>query len=247
MKFKLISLLAFIVSFSAFAEFDHSHLAFDKILKKYSTKKDGQVYFSYKELSKSKSLLREYLKQLESISKKELSEFSNKQKLAFWINAYNAYTIEIILKNYPVDSIKDIGSGLFSSGPWKEKFITLIGGKMSLDNIEHGIIRKEFKEPRIHFAVNCASIGCPSLLQESFVENKLEEQLNRAALNFLTNKNKNYVKGNTLHLSKIFKWYGSDFDQEYGGVQNYIVKTLGLSNKKYKINYNKYDWKLNEL
>ena len=121
---------------------------------------------------------------------------------------------------------------------------------MSLDDIEHGTIRKNFKEPRIHFAVNCASIGCPSLLQEAFVANKLETQLKSASDNFLNNKLKNFVKGNTLHLSKIFKWYGDDFKQYKGshekGFVNYIVKELKLTGK-YNYEIEDYDWKLNKI
>jgi hypothetical protein len=118
---------------------------------------------------------------------------------------------------------------------------------MSLDNIEHDTIRKKFNEPRIHFAVNCASIGCPSLLQEAFVAENLENQLNMAAKNFLQNKSKNYVKANTLHLSKIFKWYGGDFDKKYGGFKSYIIKSLNLSGNDYDVEFNEYDWNLNEL
>ncbi len=164
-----IVLLGLLISLNAFADFDHAHQKWDQILKQYTTRKGNQVYFKYKELKENEVILFSYLKQLESISNKKFEDFSEDQKLAFLINAYNAYTIQIILKNYPIKSIKDISGGLFSSGPWKIEFISLLGRKMSLDNIEHDTIRKNFNEPRIHFAVNCASIGCPSLLQEAFV------------------------------------------------------------------------------
>lgn len=244
MKFLFLGLL---ISLNAFAGFDHSHQKWDQVLKQYTVKQGSQVYFKYNELKKNEGALNSYVSQLESVSKDEFISFNQNQKLAFWINAYNAYTIQIIIKHYPVKSIKDISSGWFSSGPWKNEFINLLGNKMSLDNIEHDTIRKDFKEPRIHFAVNCASIGCPSLLQEAFVADKLDEQLDIAAKNFVQNKSKNHVKENTLYLSKIFKWYGSDFDQKYGGFKNYVVKTLKLPKKDYEVVFNDYDWNLNEL
>lgn len=249
MKFIFLCLLMTMNLFAgnAFADFDHSHEKWDQILKQYTIKNGNQVYFKYKELKKNEGELNSYLAQLELLSKEEFSTFNRDQKLAFWINAYNAYTIQIILKHYPVKSIKDISSGWLSSGPWKKDFVNLFGKKISLDNIEHDTIRKEFDEPRIHFAVNCASIGCPSLLQEAFVATKLDTQLDKAAQNFLQNKSKNYIKGNTLYLSKIFDWYGSDFDQKYGGHKKYVVKTLNLPQNEYEVEFNDYDWNLNEL
>ena len=249
MKFIILGLLICLNIFaeSAFANFDHSHLKWDQILKQYTTKNENQVYFNYNGLKNNEDELSHYLRQLELVTKKEFNTFSRDQKLAFWINAYNAYTIQIILKNYPVKSIKDISSGWFSSGPWKKDFINLFGKTMSLDNIEHDIIRKEFAEPRIHFAVNCASIGCPYLLQEAFVANRLSIQLDKAAINFLHNKSKNFLKGNTLYLSKIFDWYGNDFNPIYGSFKNYIIKTLNLAQKKYDVEFNDYNWNLNEI
>lgn len=229
------------------ANLDDLHSKWDQILKQYTVKSGNQVYFNYKELKNNIDELNSYLDQLESLSKLKFNTFNRSKKLAFWINAYNAYTIQIILKNYPVKSIRDIKSGFFSSGPWKKDFIQLFGKRISLDDIEHETIRKNFDEPRIHFAVNCASIGCPSLLQEAFVGRKLDTQLDKAANNFLQNKSKNYVKGRTLYLSKIFKWYGGDFDNKYGGFQNYVIKTLGLPKKKYELKFTDYDWSINSV
>lgn len=249
MKFLVFCLLISLTFFAenAFADFDQTHKKWNQILHQYTVKKINQVYFKYKELKKHESILTAYLNELESLSKQEFSTFNQNQKLAFWINAYNAYTIQIIEKHYPLKSIKDISSGWFSSGPWKLKFINLFGEKISLDHIEHGTIRKKFNEPRIHFAVNCASVGCPSLLQEAFTAVKLDTQLEKAAKNFLQNESKNYVKGNTLYLSKIFKWYGDDFDKKYDGFKNYVTKTLNLPQKDYKVEFSTYDWNLNEV
>ena len=242
---KLLVLL-FVVSFGSIAGFDHTHSAWSEVLSKYTSKSGNQTYFHYKELKKNKELLNAYLAKLESLTPKEFETFGDKQKLAFWINAYNAHTVKIVLKHYPVESIKDIGGGLFSSGPWKMDFINLFGKKMSLDDIEHGTIRKKFDEPRIHFAVNCASIGCPSLLTEAFTGASLEKQLDAAANNFLNNKSKNFVKGDTLYLSKIFKWYGDDFEKKHGSFKKYVVKTLGLPDKNYDVEFLDYNWDLNE-
>lgn len=239
-------ILIFFVSLSAFASFNQEHSQWDTVLKKYTVKDNHQVLFKYKKLKGNEAELDTYLGELENVSKIQFAAFTREEQLAFWINAYNAYTIKIVLEHYPVKSIRDIDSGLFSSGPWKKKFIPLFGKKMSLDEIEHETIREQFKEPRIHFAVNCASISCPALLQEAFVASKLEKQFDMAAMNFLTDTSKNEVKGKALHLSKIFKWYGDDFNQKHGGFEEYVIKTLNLPKLDYEVEFKDYDWNLNE-
>ena len=187
----ILTILALLISSYAIG-FDHAHKKWDEILKSKTIKKDEQVLVNYKSIKANQVKLNSYLKELEKVSKKEFNNFSKQEQLAFWINAYNAYTVKLIVKNYPVKSIKDIGS--FFSSPWSKDFITLLGKKMSLDDIEHETIRKDFKEPRIHFAVNCASIGCPSLYQEAFVASRIDKQLEVATKLFLNNKNKNKIK-----------------------------------------------------
>jgi len=243
-KIYLITAALFLLS-SAHA-FDHQHTKWNKVLQSYTKKVDNQVLVNYKELKSNAQTLNKYLKTLENLNKEEFKSFSTKEKLSFWINAYNAYTLKIVIDHYPVKSIKDIKSGWFSSGPWSKEFIPLFKDKISLDHIEHEIVRKQFNEPRIHFALNCASIGCPSLLQVPFTATKLEEQLNQSATHFLKNEDKNFEKGPTLHVSKIFKWYGEDFDSQFGSFENYIIQTLNLPKKDYQIKYNNYDWNLNE-
>lgn len=234
--------------------FNHDHVHWDEILKKNTQLKSSQVLVDYKALKKNPNQLNQYLDELKKVKPSQFASFSEKQKLAFWINAYNAFTIDIVLKHYPIESIKEIKSGWFSSGPWKIEFIPLLGKTISLDEIEHNIIRKRFDEPRIHFALNCASLGCPSLYQQAFNAKHLDTQLQSAALHFLTNKKKNYLKGDTLYLSKIFKWYGDDFQKKYKSYKNFIIKTLQLKKEQnqnkeenYKIEFNEYDWKLNGL
>ncbi len=237
-------IIGLILSFSAHA-FDHSHKEWNEILQKNTKLVKSQVLVDYKGIKKSPGKFNAYLKSLSGVGKKEFYSFNKKQQLSFWINAYNAFTVKIIVDNYPVKSIKDIGS-IFSS-TWSKKFISLLGKKMSLDQIEHGTIRKEFKEPRIHFAVNCASIGCPSLYREAFIATKLEEQLQAATVHFMNNKEKNYLKKDTYYISKIFDWYGEDFDKYTMGVKNFVGKHIkSTSGKKMSIKYLDYDWNLNE-
>ncbi|HMQ10350.1 MAG TPA: DUF547 domain-containing protein [Oligoflexia bacterium] len=245
MKLQLIYSILLCCSLS-WANGKAKHEQWTNVLKKYTQEKNQQVLVNYQAIKKNINDLNLYLKQLEQINTKDFNKLNKKEKLAFWINAYNAYTVQLIVDHYPVQSIKDINAGWFKGGPWKKKFIKLLGNSYSLDNIEHDIIRKDFAEPRIHFAVNCASIGCPSLFQEAFIAEKLDEQLNQAAKHFLSNQNKNQIKDNTMQLSKIFKWYGGDFEKQYGNYQQFIIQTLGLEKKNYSVDFLDYDWSLNE-
>ena len=231
--------------------FDHSHSAWDKILKEYLKVSGATSRVNYSKLKANVVKLDAYLSQVEEVSKPQYQKFSSDEKLAFLINAYNAFTLKLITNHYPVDSIKDIG-GLFSS-PWKQEFFTLLGKKSHLDNIEHNIIRKEFNEPRIHFALVCAAKGCPPLRSEAYLAAKLEEQLEDAGLSFINDRSRNFYdsKPDILHVSSIFKWYGDDFNKNYGSFINYVstrIKTdpKPLSNKKPTIKYLDYDWSLNE-
>ena len=234
MKFLFLSLIAM----NLYA-FDQDYKSWDKFLKKYTVVEDKQTLVKYKEIDKED--LKSILSEFEAVSKKDFKAWSKNQKLAFWINAYNAYTIQLILKHYPVKSIKDIGS-LFST-PWSKEFINLLGKEMSLDDIEHETIRKNFKEPLIHFAVNCASIGCPSLSQSAFVGERIREQLAAAEKHFLNNKNKNQLRGNVIFVSKIFKWFGDDFGG-YEPMKAYFKRRLVFEVKE--IEYLDYNWNLNE-
>ena len=248
MKYLFITLLTLSSTFA----FDHEHKLFNQVLSEHYKIENGQGQVHYTNIQKSPNKLNEYLKQLENVTPKEFNQFSSKQKLSFWINAYNAYTIKLILNHYPLKSIKDIGN--FFSGPWDKKFFSLLGKKRSLDEIEHKIIRKEFDEPRIHFVVNCASIGCPNLYPEAMNAEKLEVQLIKASQSFISEQNKNEYKGNKLYLSKIFKWYGDDFDNKYQNFRSFIAPLMTKDQKlqkeitsgKIQIKWLDYDWKLNE-
>tara|TARA_Y100000768_G_scaffold388954_1_gene389237 strand:- start:15126 stop:15851 length:726 start_codon:yes stop_codon:yes gene_type:complete len=238
-------ILLFLLSFSAYA-FDHEHKVWNQFLMAKTKMKGKQVLVDYQSIKMDPSLLKKYLEQLEGVTKSEFQEFNEKQKLSYWINAYNAYTVKLIVDNYPVKSIKDLGG--FLSSPWSKEFIKLMGQEMSLDDIEHKTIRKNFKEARIHFVVNCASMGCPSLYREAIVADKIEEQLEAATKHFLTNSAKNQISKKHAKLSKIFDWYEGDFEKYHGSVRKFIQKyTSEKVDKDTRVSYLDYDWSLNKF
>ena len=160
--------------------------------------------------------------------------------LAYYINTYNAYTVELILNNYPVKSIKDI------SGAWTKGIVPIGNTKLSLGGIENGILRK-MEEPRIHFAINCASYSCPKLLNEAFTAARINEQLDKVTIDFI-NGNKNELSANSPKLSSIFDWYQKDFtingkQDVIGYINEYAISKI---NPSAQINYKEYNWKLNE-
>lgn len=234
--------------------FDHTHALFADVLKQYVHEKDSSTAVDYAGLKKNDAALKSYLSTVTSVSSAAYADFSEDEKLAFLINAYNAFTLELIITNYPIQSIKDLGSILRS--PWKKKFFTILGKESNLDGIEHGRIRKEFAEPRIHFAVNCASIGCPALRAEPFLAESLEEQLEDATRLFLKDKSRNRfeVESSQLLLSGIFNWYGEDFIESKGSVEAFVAPYLATANapaeviaSAKKTSFLDYDWGLNEL
>lgn len=201
-----------------------------------------------------------YLTALGKIDKQTFEQWPALQQLSFLINAYNAWTVELILSAYPdIKSIKDLGS--FFSSPWSKKFIPLLGETRSLDNIEHELIRGDNKygDPRIHFAVNCASIGCPALREEAYTAEKLEQQLEQQTVRFLSDKTRNRFNKAEMELSSIFKWYQEDFSLGFrasDSLSAFILlyaESLGLTPeqqallkaKKMDVDYLPYDWQLN--
>ena len=186
---KFFTLVIFLFSINAWS-FDFSHKSFDDLLKKIVSYKEAQTLVDYKSLKNDPTVLNTYLESISKVTEKEFSGWSRADQLAFLINAYNALTLKLIIDHLPVKSIKKIG-GFFSS-PWKQDFFILFGEKTNLDHIEHGLIRPNYGEPRIHFAVNCASIGCPNLQSFAFTGALLEQQLQESAKSFLLDKNKNF-------------------------------------------------------
>lgn len=219
---------------------DHSLYA--ALLEKYV--KHGAV--DYQGFKNEEARLDQYLRVLENTDTKELSR---NEQFAFYVNAYNAWTIKLILSGYPgVKSIKDLGS-LFKS-PWKKKICRIDGGIITLDHIEHNILRPRFKDPRVHFAINCAAKSCPPLISDPYEGSKLDEQLDASARAFLNNPDRNRLEGNTLYVSKIFKWFSDDFNNDVVGFfLKYAVgkfkETLMENRDKIKVKYLHYDWSLN--
>ncbi len=221
-----------------------SHKAFDAILKQYVTE---EAWVDYRGLLKDRSKLDQYLELLSSNHPNQ-KNWSRNERLAYWINAYNAFTLQLILDHYPVESIKDIKKGIpFVNTVWDIKFINIEGQEYDLNNIEHGIIRSEFNEPRIHFAVNCASYSCPVLQNFAFTAENIDRQLDRAAKDFINDTKRNRISAQSLELSKILSWYSGDFKQNNKTVLDYVRK---YSNKDIAadpdISYMDYDWRLND-
>ena len=222
-----------------------SHAAFDKLLKKYVNDK-GLV--DYKGFKADQTAFNQYLDLLSKNA--PASSWSKQEQMAYWINAYNAYTIRLILDHYPVQSIKDIGSKIkipFVTTPWAIKFFSIGSEKMSLDNIEHGTLRKKYDDPRIHFALVCASISCPRLRNEAYSAAKLDDQLDDQARDFLNNPAKNKISKSGAQLSKYFDWYKGDWSQNGQSVAKWVNKysTTKMADNT-PVSYLDYNWKLNE-
>lgn len=241
-------------------DFDHSQ--FDGLLRKYvSSHDDGRsTRIDYAAIKNSKASLSEYLDRTTEVTQKAFDAWSKSEQLAFLINVYNARTIELVLEGYPdIASIKDLGSVL--SSPWSKEFVQLFGSKHSLDDIEHGLIRGSgrYGDPRIHFAVNCASIGCPALRAEAYSGDRLEGQLEDQTQKFLSDCSRNRLKGDTIEASSIFRWYREDFEAGFRGAESLgaflslFPEPLGLKDDdrrrleeaEMKIVFIRYDWRLN--
>ena len=234
--------------------FDHSHSSLTQVLKEYVIVKGPASQVNYKKLKKHPSTFNSYLRKLERVSQKEFNSWTKKQQYAFWVNAYNSYTLKLIIDNYPIKSIRKLG-GFFKS-PWEKKFFTLLGKKRHLDEIEHKILRVQFNEPRTHFAVNCASIGCPALLNEAFTAKKLEDQLEKQTKAFLQDTSRNFISSTgKLLISKIFTWFEEDFTKNGQTVQKFIAKYMTndpsikakLNQEGFKVDHTKYNWDLNNV
>ena len=221
------------------------HTIWDSLLQKHVTKA-GLV--DYKGFMQDSTRLQRYLGLLSSHHPNE-KHWSRNERLAYWINAYNAFTVDLILKHYPVKSIKDIKNGIpFVNTVWDIKFIEIEQRTYDLNNIEHGIIRPKFEEPRIHFAVNCASISCPKLQNFAYTADQLDEQLTQAVEEFLADDGKNRIAEDKAVLSKLFTWYGGDFKADGRSKIDYINQYAPVKmNTDAEISYMDYDWNLNDV
>ncbi|MEM9887727.1 MAG: DUF547 domain-containing protein [Bacteroidota bacterium] len=231
MKFTFLFSLLFALSFGMQAQVSHS--TWNTLLQKYVSS-TGKV--NYAGIKGEKGKLDTYLDNLKS--NPPSNSWSRNQKLAYWINAYNAFTVKLIVDNYPVRSITDLHGGK----PWDVEWINIDGKNYSLNNIEHDIIRPQFNEPRIHFAVNCAAKSCPPLLNKAWTADNLNTYLNMQTRKFINNPSTNKINANSVQVSKIFDWYGNDF----GNLINYLNK---YSKTKIKedadVSYLEYNWQLN--
>lgn len=225
------------------AAFDHG--AFDRLLKKHV---DAKGLVDYKGFKADQTAFGYYLDQLSK--NPPAASWSKAEQMAYWINAYNAYTIRLILDHYPVQSIKDIGSKIkipLVTTPWANKFFSIGGEKMSLDNIEHGILRKKYDDSRIHFALVCASISCPRLRSEAYTAARLESQLDDQGRDFLNNPAKNKIGKSSAQLSKYFDWYKGDWTQNKQSVVKWVNKYAATKiADSTPVSYLDYNWSLNE-
>jgi len=249
----LILLILFLLNINIISQDNHS--LFSRILSK--NVYDGHV--NYKGILSGKSLDK-YLEQLTNTNPDTIK--NSNDRMAFWINAYNAYTLKAIVDNYPVESINDLHSGglilgsIFSTTVWDKDFVIVNNEETSLNTIEHKILRKKFNEPRIHFAIVCASISCPPLRNEAFEGYKLEDQLTDQAQLFLNDetRNKFELESKEASISKIFDWFDEDFgdndEKVFQFISKYVPDNISKSIKEnvsdWDIDYLDYNWNLNE-
>lgn len=225
------------------------HTAWAGLLSRYvKTAPDGIDRFDYAHVTPAdKALLKSYLKALQGVDPARLNP---SEQHAYWIDFYNALTVETILEHYPVKSILDISSGFLSFGPWDMELVTAAGRKLSLNNIEHDILRADWHDPRVHYTLNCASLGCPNLQPVPYTGHDLDAQLDAAARAFVNHPRGAAVRHGRLIVSKIYQWYAKDF----GGTNEAIIAHIrryaapgladGLAQVSHIARY-QYDWTLN--
>lgn len=215
-------------------EFQLDHSVWNSLLEKF-VDKSGNV--DYKGFKQDQDKLEKYLSYLKN--NKPSEEAVRQEKLAYYINLYNAATVMLILDNYPLKSIKDIRN------PWGKDIVAMGNQKISLGDLEHKILRK-MNEPRIHFAINCASYSCPKLLNRAFTSSNLEALLEQTSIDFINDKNRNILAADEASLSEIFKWYKKDFTAE-GSLVDYINKYAKVKvDSGARVKYLNYNWALNE-
>ena len=236
--------LAFLLLFVTHSAFGFDHGQWDALLKKNVVVLEGGKASQFRYGGVDRKALQAYLATLSKVDEKEFKSWSREEQMAFLINAYNAHTVEKILTRYPdIRSIWDFGK-IFGN-PFKDEFFTLLGRKMSLDGIEHGMLRKNYREPRVHYAVNCASVGCPMLREEAYVAARLDRQLEEQAVRFLSDRSRNRYRDGRLEVSKIFDWFKEDFEPREKYFARY-AKVLGYPGGEVPISFLDYDWSLND-
>ena len=251
--------------YAAAEAFDHEHRAWTALLRKHVVLLDGgkASRVRYAALAADRAALHAYLASLSAVRANEFEAFTQPRRMAFLLNAYNAFTIALVLTRYPdLASIKNLG-GLFQS-PWEKAFISLFGMTLSLDDIEQKRLRApgRYDDPRIHFAANCASIGCPMLREEAYVGTRLDAQLDEQASRFMADRSRNrwHAARRRLEVSKIFDWYGDDFSRGPQGIastRDFFARYADLladsaadreriRTQQAPVAYLDYDWTLND-
>ena len=200
--------------------------------------------------AEDREVLKQYLLRLQKIP---VSRLSRIQQLSYWINLYNAFTVHLILEYSPVDSIVDIRYGFFDFGPWDEKLLQIEDEEVSLNDIEHRILRPIWKDPRLHYALNCASLGCPNLQPESFHPGNVESLLNSGARDYINHpRGLRFENDDDLLLSKIYDWYADDFGDNEKELLQHLMRYANQSTKARLESFDgdidyEYDWDLNGL
>jgi len=221
-----------------------NHEQWSILLKKY-VDENGNV--NYKGFIADSLALQSYLDLLTENPPDE-NTWSKDEQIAYWINVYNAFTVKLIMEYFPLESIKDIGSSIqipFVNSPWDIKLIEIEGEKIDLNNVEHSILRKKFNEPRIHFAINCASYSCPKLRNEAYSAELLNTQLQEQTIDFINDPQRNIITKDKAEVSKIFSWFTSDFTKS-GTLKDFLNQyALQQIDPKTKITYLDYNWELN--
>ena len=226
------------------------HAAWQSLLDKYLTEHSSGInrfdYNALKENTEDYESLVAYLLRLSDLDPRR---FSKTEQLPYWINFYNALTVYIVTQRYPIKSIKDIKSGTFDFGPWNLKLATIQGQKVTLNNIEHGILRPIWMDSRIHYALNCASLGCPNLARKAYRSDNMEELLEAGAREYINHPRGVSIENNRLTVSSIYDWYRDEFGDSNEGVlahlQKYAEPELAKQLKRFTKYKHAYDWKLN--
>lgn len=254
-------------TFAGAAGFDHSHEQFTALLSRHVhwNAAGTATTVDYGALAQERAALESYSRALSAVSLAEFRSWPQPERMSFLINAYNAFTLQRILSRYPnLRSIRDLGNIVFDS-PWKQRFFQLLGASRHLDEVEHELLRgaADFNEPRIHFAVNCASVGCPALRPEAYRADRLVAQLDDQTRRFLRDRSRNRFEpagSGTAWISPIFKWYGEDFEQGHQGYDSLrgflasYAEALAatppareqLRRGSFAVKYTDYSWDLND-
>ena len=230
-----ITLFSLFISLSLFAQ-KPNHANWSSLLKKHVTSA-GKV--NYKGFKKDVTKVDAYISDLKKHAPQ--SSWSSNEKKAYWINAYNAFTVKLILTKYPTKSIKSLKFN--GKSAWDHKWIDISGKKLSLNDIENVKLRKTFKDARIHFVINCASYSCPILLNKAITASNINQLLTQQTKKFLSDQTRNKISANKAQISELFKWYSTDFGDIITFINKYSTTKVA---KGTAVTYLKYNWNINE-